>query len=244
MRQMSSNTFLRTETGAVTVDWVVLTASLVGLGLATMTMVSRGTQDASEDIDAQLGGLTIRTSFSVLQAVATAYDFASGIGGFTNVGGPGTLTHKSGAGSDGQAGYLEYFDTGSGVSFMSLPSDHSGDMTSLYGGSIGFDIKTLADPNNTGNINGGGMVRIYASDGSFIRMDADAFSPSKSEWSRFEASVTEGDWLNSDGSVATQAQIEAILSDVDDIRIKTDLLGGYNDRFGFDNITVTTMEES
>ena len=33
------NTFARDEDGAVTVDWVVLTAAVVGLGLAVLTVV-------------------------------------------------------------------------------------------------------------------------------------------------------------------------------------------------------------
>ena len=37
--------FLKNDGGAVTVDWVVLTAGLVGLGLATMSVVSSGVQD-------------------------------------------------------------------------------------------------------------------------------------------------------------------------------------------------------
>lgn len=32
--------FAKSESGAVTVDWVVLTAALVGLGLAVMAVVS------------------------------------------------------------------------------------------------------------------------------------------------------------------------------------------------------------
>ena len=35
------NTFRNDESGAVTVDWVVLTAAIVGLGLAVMALVSR-----------------------------------------------------------------------------------------------------------------------------------------------------------------------------------------------------------
>ena len=42
--------FLDDETGAVTVDWVVLTAALVGLGLAVMVVVSNGAEDLSGDI--------------------------------------------------------------------------------------------------------------------------------------------------------------------------------------------------
>ncbi|MDG3042052.1 hypothetical protein [Roseicyclus marinus] len=47
-------TFAKSESGAVTVDWVVLTAALVGLGLAVMTVVSNGIEDLSGDISTAL----------------------------------------------------------------------------------------------------------------------------------------------------------------------------------------------
>ena len=47
-------TFAKSESGAVTVDWVVLTAAIVGLGLAVMAVVSGGIEDLSGDIDNQL----------------------------------------------------------------------------------------------------------------------------------------------------------------------------------------------
>jgi Flp pilus assembly pilin Flp len=46
--------FAKSESGAVTVDWVVLTAALVGLGLAVMAVVSGGVQDLSGEIQASL----------------------------------------------------------------------------------------------------------------------------------------------------------------------------------------------
>ena len=46
--------FAKSESGAVTVDWVVLTAALVGLGLAVMTVVSNGIEDLSGDISTAL----------------------------------------------------------------------------------------------------------------------------------------------------------------------------------------------
>lgn len=46
--------FTRGESGAVTVDWVVLTAALVGLGLAVMGVVSQGVQSASTNITGAL----------------------------------------------------------------------------------------------------------------------------------------------------------------------------------------------
>lgn len=50
----SINTFINDESGAVTVDWVVLTAALVGLGLAVMSVVSGGIENLSSDIGQSL----------------------------------------------------------------------------------------------------------------------------------------------------------------------------------------------
>ncbi|SFI88022.1 hypothetical protein [Jannaschia pohangensis] len=47
-------TFAADEAGAVTVDWVVLTAALVGLGLAVMGVVSNGIENLSTDITTAL----------------------------------------------------------------------------------------------------------------------------------------------------------------------------------------------
>lgn len=46
--------FSKSEDGAVTVDWVVLTAAIVGLGLAVVGSVSRGALDASNGLGAHL----------------------------------------------------------------------------------------------------------------------------------------------------------------------------------------------
>jgi Flp pilus assembly pilin Flp len=42
--------FRADEDGAVTVDWVVLTAAIVGLGIAIMTSVRSGASDLASDI--------------------------------------------------------------------------------------------------------------------------------------------------------------------------------------------------
>jgi hypothetical protein len=55
-------TFAQSESGAVTVDWVVLTAAIVGLGLAVMAVVSGGVEDLSRDINTELtNDITART---------------------------------------------------------------------------------------------------------------------------------------------------------------------------------------
>lgn len=56
--------FAEDESGAVTVDWVVLTAAIVGLGVAVYGVVSGGVSDLSSDIDTQLRIDQISTEFA------------------------------------------------------------------------------------------------------------------------------------------------------------------------------------
>ena len=58
-----TKTFQTEEDGAVTVDWVVLTAAIVGLGIAVYGVVSGGIQNLSTQIDTQLKTDQINTSF-------------------------------------------------------------------------------------------------------------------------------------------------------------------------------------
>ena len=55
--------FVRDEDGAVTVDWVVLTAAVVGLGIAVLTSVRTGTATVTSEISTQLSGTTITSTF-------------------------------------------------------------------------------------------------------------------------------------------------------------------------------------
>lgn len=48
--------FAADESGAVTVDWVVLTAAIVGLGIAVIASVRTGTTDLATDIQTSLSG--------------------------------------------------------------------------------------------------------------------------------------------------------------------------------------------
>jgi len=51
--------FRNDEDGAVTVDWVVLTAAIVGLGLAVMLSVRNGATDLAADIGTNLTNTTV-----------------------------------------------------------------------------------------------------------------------------------------------------------------------------------------
>ena len=48
--------FRKDEDGAVTVDWVVLTAAVVGLGIAAVTTVSNGIDSAATTLTNDLTG--------------------------------------------------------------------------------------------------------------------------------------------------------------------------------------------
>ncbi len=54
--------FRNEEDGAVTVDWVVLTAAIVGLGLAVMATVKSGSQGLASKISTGLGAITVSTN--------------------------------------------------------------------------------------------------------------------------------------------------------------------------------------
>jgi Flp pilus assembly pilin Flp len=53
--------FRNDEDGAVTVDWVVLTAAIVGLGIAVLTSVGGGTTALGDKISSSLSAATIAT---------------------------------------------------------------------------------------------------------------------------------------------------------------------------------------
>ena len=72
--------FLSDESGAVTVDWTVITAAIVGLGIASFAVVQSGVGDLSGDIARNLGRPFIQTAFLV------ADDFSNGPGNWIGAG--------------------------------------------------------------------------------------------------------------------------------------------------------------
>ncbi len=56
-------TFSRDEDGAVTVDWVVLTAAIVGLGIAVLTTVGGATDDYVDKIGSHLSSQGVKTTY-------------------------------------------------------------------------------------------------------------------------------------------------------------------------------------
>jgi Flp pilus assembly pilin Flp len=54
--------FVASESGAVTVDWVVLTAAMVGLGMATLMLVSNGVEGGANNVSLAMGATTANTN--------------------------------------------------------------------------------------------------------------------------------------------------------------------------------------
>lgn len=57
MSKLTLTSFATDQSGAVTVDWVVLTSALVGLGLAVMFVVSGGVEAASGNVAEELANI-------------------------------------------------------------------------------------------------------------------------------------------------------------------------------------------
>lgn len=55
--------FLQDEDGAVTVDWVVLTAAIVGLGVLVITTVAGGALDTTTGLTAHINKKEVTTSY-------------------------------------------------------------------------------------------------------------------------------------------------------------------------------------
>lgn len=53
--------FVTNEEGAVTVDWVVLTAAIVGLATAIILLVQGGASDLATSISSALAGISVNT---------------------------------------------------------------------------------------------------------------------------------------------------------------------------------------
>lgn len=56
-------TFRGDETGAVTVDWVVLTAAIIGLGIAALGAIKGGIASLSGSINNYLSSQSIASTF-------------------------------------------------------------------------------------------------------------------------------------------------------------------------------------
>ncbi|WP_127558209.1 hypothetical protein [Nioella ostreopsis] len=129
--------FIRDETGATTVDWVVLSAGVVGLGIATSAAVITGTGDLSGDIRDVLAGVSIGARFDgePMDAEQTALAVGLTNGGFDTDQPAGTwsLGDVEGWANEGSNGMIESWGEGflgyssnGGSTFIELDATRAG----------------------------------------------------------------------------------------------------------------------
>ncbi|MEM7643423.1 MAG: hypothetical protein AAF366_12965 [Pseudomonadota bacterium] len=245
---MKPSSFLTSECGAVTVDWVVLSAAMVGLGLTATATVRGGVQSTTAEIDRILRGDIIQTSFL---APGIVTDFADSIEGwaFTGNAASAAIEWSGEAGSDGQPGFLRFTDGGrGGAAYLGMSTPYVGDQSELMGGTISFDMQmasfnqsqydqrgTIADNHANWPI-----LRVTANDGTTMELQ-DPFSPSADGgWNSFSANVTaDAGWQIRDSSgtrLATADEMQTILSDVQTSEIRIEQAYGNQEVIGLDNV--------
>lgn len=121
---MSIIHFKNDESGAVTVDWVVLTSALVGISIAVVLLISNGVRDASNGIDSGL-----RTSWNFNFTIKDSADyFDIGMDAYPTDQREAWLTARLAVDADAPDGYeydpylttTRYVDDASGIRFMYL----------------------------------------------------------------------------------------------------------------------------
>ena len=140
------NYFRASESGAVTVDWVVLTSAIVGIAMAVIILISGGVREASNNI---LGGINTNWSFNFGVKNAESY-FDFGIAAYPDDQHEAWLSARLEVDADAPNGYeydpnftaTRYVDDSSGN-----PIYVSDDGTSY---SIGGEVVSVADYESSG----------------------------------------------------------------------------------------------
>ncbi len=172
--------FLRSDSGAVTVDWVVLSAGIVALGGATLGVVAGGVETASQSTADELAQTGITTRFFSTETLAEM-DFSDGIGDWVggsvqNLAGfgellvlePGEATELSLDVPEGAASATVSFDLIAGDNLDGEPAtifvngqavaiyqDDHGNITTSGSNVSGISVETEQQYNN-GSIGGAG----------------------------------------------------------------------------------------
>lgn len=136
--------FLISEAGAVTVDWVVLAAAITGLGMASVAAVRSGTSALADDVETSLTSASV-TSLGCMGSNTAASGFgcytgptiAESLGGFGYAMGGGCWMNSDGTGgcnpstmvmveqyrmSDGQV-YTRYSTSSGGTTTITWTND-------------------------------------------------------------------------------------------------------------------------
>ena len=144
---MSIIHFKNDESGAVTVDWVVLTSALVGISIAVVLLISNGVRDASDGINS---GVQTSWNFNFTIKDATDY-FDIGMNAYPTDQQDAWAAARLAVDADAPDGY-EYDPNFSATRYIDDASGNpiyvSDDGTTL---SIGGDVIDVADYDTSGS---------------------------------------------------------------------------------------------
>jgi len=177
--------------------------------------------------------LVIFTSQPVAADIISTFDIDEEGWTLTDLG--GTLTYFLNGGNPG--GYLEMKDIANGPLMAYAPDKFLGDLTMYKGGSLSIDLKQVNIAN--GNYRGGfGKVTITGTGGNYATLDIVTDTlPFPGAWDTYFTSMDATTWNVSEGTW------DAILADVQEVRMEVDSYVEYQDNIGFDNFRISTIPE-
>lgn len=163
-------------------------------------------------------------------------DFATGIDGWSFIADVKEFDWIATGGNPG--GYLEAVDYAYGdVWYFVAPSKFLGDKSAYSGGKLDFDLKQSPTDSQFNDedivITGGGKTIVF-----------DTASNPGTDWTHYSVTLdTTSDWRldKLGGTVATQADIDAVLANVTALRIRGEFVSG-GDTGGLDNVVLTPKD--
>ncbi len=148
-------------------------------------------------------------------------------------------------------GAIEFVDTAGGTGYFIAPDEYLGDQSSMSGGAINFSqyLSLAGGPNNNP---GPSQIVLRGSAGTLNFRGVASGSPPTyapyqlvdGQWVNVEAPLTEGSWyINGTTTVATQAQIDAVLADLTQVAIKAEYSTSPNDGGRLDSFKFTANSD-
>ena len=136
--------------------------------------------------------------------------------------------------------FIRYTDPSSMSFFFEAPDSFLGDLSAYYGGVLRYS-QTLSvqtpqwrDDPDLVLVNGSGLVLVYQ-------------NPNQpgTGWTDYAVSLSAGSWRVGalDGSFATGAQMQAVLGDLQRLRIRGEYISGVVETTALDNVSISAVPE-
>lgn len=170
-------------------------AFLVSVSLGVGVLRPAAAQPLVSQFDGSAEGWTVETRTSPAGAFTLVGTFAP--------------DHVASGGEPG--GYISELDPDAQWSFFRAPASWHGDRSSFSERRLRYSTRT-----DTLNYPDGRLVILFGADG--VRLSHDAGLPPIGAWTRRDVPLAEGSWFvgsNGTGTLATQAQIDAVLGDLE-----------------------------